>query len=107
MTTTKTKPQATQATQATQVTHASRFTTIRLTVPAYALSYLYYGDAEGLTQTEIDALEAYLDDYNLLDCAAAFSVPEGNEPYFTWYFSKHGGTCQGGQVIDIEATVKR
>jgi len=28
-----------------QITHAPRFTTIRLTVPAYALSYLYYGAA--------------------------------------------------------------
>ena len=37
--TTKTKPQV------PQITHASRFTTIRLTVPAYALSYLYYGAA--------------------------------------------------------------
>ena len=90
-----------------QITHAPRFTTIRLTVPAYALPCLYYGDIEGLAQAEIDALTAYLDDYSLLDSGAVFSVPEGNEPYFTWHFDKHGGTCRGGQVIDIEATVKR
>ena len=90
-----------------QVTHTARFTKIKLTVPAYALSYLYYGDAEGMTQEEIDAFEVYLDDYNLLDSAAVFSVPEGNEPYFTWLFDKHGGTCRGGDVIDIEAMVKR
>ena len=76
--------------------------TLKVTAPAYAASYLLNGDDSGMTATEKSQIDAYLKGLAIIDVARDENG-EAMEPRFTWAFALHGGSAEGGDVLDYVA----
>ena len=69
-------------------------------MPAFWASYLINGDASGLEDGEKAHIGAYLKTQGIrsvLDCAYA------DESFFSWSFGLHGGTSEGGDLLEYTA----
>ena len=76
--------------------------TVTVTAPAHMSCYLIYGDMGGVSDEEIQAVDAHLEGLDVIDVARD---ADGNclEPSFTWSFGDCGGTARGGDVLDYIA----
>ena len=66
-------------------------------MPTFWASYLINGDASSLKDGEKAHIDAYLKTQGILsvlDCAYA------DESFFSCWFSLHGGTSEGGDLLE-------
>lgn len=73
-------------------------------MPAHWASYLINGDASGLTDAEIERVDAYIDDLGVnakyIDVTLSSDRDAEAEPYFSWSFDLYGGDARGGDLLD-------
>jgi hypothetical protein len=64
---------------------------VELTLPMYWACYLMYGDASGLQDGEAEAIDAYLQEYEVGAC-----INIEDDAYFSW--TNDANTGLGGDV---------
>ena len=72
---------------------------IKIAAPAHMASYLINGEVDGVSDEDIQAVATWLDGLEVIDVARG---ADGwcMEPYFSWAYGLHGGTAQGGELLD-------